>query len=141
MINNITIKGRLAESPEKRLTNSGIPVASFTVAVTGRKPKDGEAPTYWIDCIAWRGLADFVDRYFSKGQEIAVSGWLQTRVYEDKSGNKRKATEIVAENVDFCGSKHDNPVRQNSNTGANIGAGFNVNDYVEIDDDSSGLPF
>ena len=135
MINNITIKGRLAAAPEMRATPSGVSVTMFTVAVTGRKPKEADAPTYWIDCIAWRGLADFVERYFTKGQEIAVSGYLQTRMYEDKNGYKRKAVEVVAENVDFCGSK-----QESKNTGNSFTSGFDANEYEEIDDNET-FPF
>ena len=98
--------GRLVADPELRTTGSGISVSSFTVAVDRRYNRQGEErQTDFIDIIAWRQTAEFVCKYFRKGSMIAVQGYIQTRMYEDKNGNKRKAVEIVADNVSFCGSK------------------------------------
>lgn len=108
MLNNAVIMGRLVAQPELRTTNSGTSVTSFTVAVDRRFNKQGEEKQAdFIDIIAWRQTAEFVCKYFSKGQMIAVQGYIQTRLYEDKDGNKRKAVEIVADNVSFCGSKNE----------------------------------
>ena len=113
MLNHIVIMGRLSREPELCTTQSGVNVASFTVAVdrdfAGR---DGnERQTDFFDCSAWRSTGEFVSRYFHKGSMIAVQGSIQTRNYEDKNGNRRTAVEIVADRVSFCGSKSE------SNTG------------------------
>ena len=106
MINNAVIMGRLVADPELRTTGNGISVTSFTVAVDRRFVRQGEErQADFIDIIAWRQTAEFVSKYFRKGSMIAVQGSIQTRMYEDKSGNKRKAVEIVADNASFCGSK------------------------------------
>lgn len=106
MLNNAVIMGRLVADPELRTTGSGISVTSFTVAVDRRFVRQGEErQADFIDIIAWRQTAEFVSKYFRKGSMIAVQGSIQTRMYEDKNGNKRKAVEIVADNASFCGSK------------------------------------
>lgn len=109
MINNAVIMGRIVADPELKTTANGTPVTSFTVAVDRRFSKQGEEKqTDFLDIVAWKNTAEFVCKYFAKGSMIAVQGNIQTRTYEDKNGNKRKAVEIVAENVSFCGSKSDN---------------------------------
>lgn len=109
MLNHITIMGRLTRDPELRRTNSGTPVASFTVAVDRDfSGKDGgEKETDFIDCVAWKGTAEFVSKYFSKGRMIVVSGRLQLRDWTDKEGNKRRSAEVVADNCYFGDSKKD----------------------------------
>ena len=109
MLNHITIMGRLTRDPELRRTNSGTPVASFTVAVDRDfSGKDGsEKETDFIDCVAWRNTAEFVSKYFSKGRMIVVSGRLQLRDWTDKDGNKRRSAEVVADNCYFGDSKKD----------------------------------
>ena len=106
MLNCAVIMGRLVADPELRTTGSGISVTSFTVAVDRRFARQGEErQTDFIDIIAWRQNAEFICKYFRKGSMIAIQGYIQTRTYEDKNGNKRTAFEIVAEEVSFCGSK------------------------------------
>lgn len=114
MLNHITVMGRITRDIELRRTGSGIPVASFTVAVDRDfSGKDGgEKETDFIDCVAWRNTAEFVSKYFSKGRMIVVSGRLQIRNYTDKDGNKRKAAEIVADNCYFGDSKKDDSAPQ-----------------------------
>ena len=108
MLNNAVIMGRLVADPELRTTGSGISVSSFTVAVDRRFVRQGEErQADFIDIIAWRQTAEFVSKYFRKGSMIAIQGHIQTRMYEDKNGNKRKAVEVVADNVSFCGSKNE----------------------------------
>ena len=101
-MNKVCLMGRLAADVELRSTQSGKSVCGFTLAVD-RRGKD--AGTDWIDCVAWEKTAEHISKYFAKGQRMAVTGKLQTRSYEDKQGNKRKATELVVEEVDFCESK------------------------------------
>ena len=105
MINNVVIMGRLTKDPELKTTQSGLSVVSFTVAVDRNCQKDGERRADFLNVVAWRQTAEFVEKYFAKGSMIAIQGSIQTRKYEDKSGNKRTAVEIVADNVSFCGSK------------------------------------
>lgn len=109
MLNVAVIMGRLVATPELRTTPSGVSVCSFRVAVDrAYSSRDGgERQTDFIDVVAWRNTAEFVCRYFQKGQMIAVNGRIQTRNYEDKQGNRRTAVEIVADNVNFCGSKRE----------------------------------
>ena len=105
MLNSVIIMGRLTADPELRTTTSGLSVTSFTVAVDRNYKSGDERQTDFINCVAWRQTADFVTRFFKKGQMIAVQGSLQVRNYEDKNGNKRTAYDVVADNVSFCGSK------------------------------------
>ena len=107
MLNSVIIMGRLTADPELRTTPSGLSVTSFTVAVDRNYKSGDERQTDFISVVAWRGTADFVTRFFKKGQMIAVQGSLQVRNYEDKNGNKRTAYEVVADNVSFCGSKNE----------------------------------
>lgn len=98
--------GRLTATPELKATPSGINVTSFCIAVDRRiQPKEGERIADFINCIAWRGTAEFITRYFKKGNMIAVTGEIQTRKYKDKDGNSRTAFEIVVDNASFCGGK------------------------------------
>ena len=106
MLNVAIIMGRLTRDPELRRTNSGKPVAGFTVAVDrDYAPEGQEKETDFIDCVAWNGTAEFVEKYFKKGSMIVVQGRLQIRNWTDKDGNKRKSAEILASNVYFGESK------------------------------------
>ena len=98
MLNHITIMGRMTRDPELRRTGNGVPVASFTLAVDrDYKTDDGVRETDFIDCVAWRGAAEFVSRYFGKGRMVCVSGRLQIRNWTDKDWNKRRSAEILSE--------------------------------------------
>ena len=106
MLNIAAIMGRLTADPELRHTPSNIPVTTFTVAVNRSYVKQGaERQTDFIDVVAWRNTAEFICRYFRKGQMIAVEGSIQTRSYVDKDGKNRKAFEILADNVYFTESR------------------------------------
>ena len=147
MLNSAVIMGRLVADPELRTTGSGISVSSFTVAVDRRFNRQGEdRQADFIDIIAWRQTAEFVCKYFRKGSMIAVQGYIQTRMYEDKSGNKRKAVEIVADNVSFCGSKAESGSgsysREDSYASAQPAPSYSTadeSDFKEIPEDD--LPF
>lgn len=101
-MNKAIIIGRLAADPELKQTGNGIAVTSFTVAVDRPYQKDKERVTDWLECVAWRGTAEFICKHFSKGDSIIVEGSVQTRSWEDKNGQKRKAVEIIADNVEFA---------------------------------------
>ena len=106
MLNKIILMGRLTRDPDLRRTQSGTAVASFTLAVDrDYKPQDGERETDFIDIVAWRGTGEFVSKYFTKGRMAVVEGRLQVRDWTDKDGNKRRSTEVVADNVYFGDSK------------------------------------
>ena len=110
MLNSVVLMGRLVADPELKTTPSNQSVTSFVLAVDREYVKSGEErQTDFIDIVAWNNTAEFITRYFKKGSMIAVEGSLQTRIYQDKSGNKRKAVEVKASNVSFCGSKAETP--------------------------------
>ena len=131
-LNKIFLIGRITADPELKKTPSDISVTSFSVAVNRPKTKDGEQTADFIPVVAWRGTADFICKYFSKGAAIFVEGTLQARSFEDKDGNKRKAYEVLANNVDFVEGKKDS---QPTYTAAENP------DYDELAADSDELPF
>ena len=138
MLNHITAAGRLTKDPELRRTQNGVAVASFTIACD-RDIKDasGNKQPDFIDCVAWRNTAEFVDKYFTRGRMVIVSGRLQTREWTDKNGNKRRNAEILAESVYFGDSKRSG---ENTEKNETKEAAQTVDfDQVEIDDDD--LPF
>lgn len=149
MLNTAILMGRLVANPELRHTPNDISVTTFTLAVNRSYAKSGaDRQTDFIDIVAWRSTAEFVCRYFRKGQLVAVEGSIQTRTYQDKDGNKRRAFEVVADNVHFAESKKDssdsqdsynNDYSQNQAEPAAYTSG-NTGDFEEIpiDDD---LPF
>ena len=102
MLNQVALMGRLTADPELRHTPNDVAVTTFTIAVNRSYVKQGaERQADFIDIVAWRNTAEFICRYFKKGQMMAVSGSIQTRTYTDKEGKNRKAFEIVADNVEF----------------------------------------
>ena len=128
MLNHIVLMGRLTRDPELRRTGSGIPVASFSLAVDrdfGSNRETGEKETDFIDIVAWRSTAEFVSKYFTKGRMAVVSGRLQIRSWQDKDGNKRRSAEVVADNVYFGDSKRDVGFDQSNS----YGGGYNQSSY------------
>lgn len=102
MFNRVILVGRLTAKPELRTTHSGIAVTAFTIAVERRyKNANGEKEADFIDIVTWRGIAENCAKYLDKGSAVVISGSLQIRNYEDKNGNKRKAAEVVADEVRF----------------------------------------
>lgn len=106
-MNNICITGRLTAAPEIKKTTSGVSVCSVSIAVDRDYKVNGEKVTDFIPCIFWRGTAEFVGKYFNKGDMIAVVGSLESRKYKDKDGNNRTVWEVKADKVNFCGSKKE----------------------------------
>jgi single-strand DNA-binding protein len=136
MLNVAIIMGRLTRDPELRRTGSGIAVASFTVAVDRDHTSEGqERETDFIDCVAWRGTAEFVEKYFKKGSMIALKGRLQIRNWTDKDGNKRRSAEVVAESVYFADSKKADAAPQYAEPGQHGG------EFAEIGEEDGELPF
>lgn len=107
MLNHITIHGRLTADPELKQTQSGVSVCNITVAVDRSYKNGEEKQADFFTVICWRSLADMVGKYFKKGKEIIVSGEMQSRKWKDKDGNNRISWELMANGVDFCGSKSD----------------------------------
>ena len=147
-MNHIVIMGRLTRDPERRETQSGVPVTSFSLAVDrGYVSKDGgDRQTDFIDVVAWRNTADFVAKYFVKGQMAAVSGRLQIRDWTDKDNNKRKTAEVIADHVYFTESKKSREASLGpANPKEEFGAGYTTpvesSDFAELDMDDGDLPF
>lgn len=103
-MNNVILMGRLTKDPELKTTQSGLSFCRFTVAVD-RYSKDGEDKTDFINCVAWRKTAEFIDNYFSKGQRIALAGSIQTGSYTDKDGRTVYTTDVLVDKAEFCESK------------------------------------
>lgn len=143
-MNKAILVGNLTRDPEQRTTSSGIAVTSFTVAVRRRyKDADGNYQADFINCVAWRSTAEFVAKYFTKGSRIGVVGTIQTRTYDDQNGNKRYVTEVIADEVEFVGSKTQNqdmqkPTEQESRTADELFT-EDLADFQPLDD--SELPF
>jgi single-strand DNA-binding protein len=103
--NKVILIGNMTSDPELKQTQGGLSVSSFSIAVNRRFAKEGEQACDFINIVAWRQQAEFVTRYFKKGNPILVCGSLQTRTWTDNQGNKRYATEVVADEVSFVGNK------------------------------------
>ena len=138
-LNIVALMGRLTRDPEMRKTPQGVSVATFTVAVDRSFVKQGEdRQADFIDIVCWRNTAEFVCKYFQKGSLIAVNGSIQTRTYQDKNGNNRKAFEIVADNVHFAGEKKDGGAQGG---GSPHYAEKKNDDFAVIDEGEEDLPF
>lgn len=133
MLNHITLMGRLVADPELRTTPSGVPVATFRIAVDRdfKNKQTGEKETDFVTIVAWRSTAEFVSRYFAKGRMVVVDGRLQIRPYTDRDGNKRTAAEVVADSVYFGDSKRD---------GDGQGASYQPSGYGGYGSGPSGQP-
>lgn len=140
-MNQIVLMGRLTRAPELRQTNSNVAVTSFTLAVDrGYAVGDGERKTDFIDCVAWRSTAEFICRYFSKGQMMAVIGQLQIRSWTDDEGNRRKAAEVVADNVYFTGDRRSEN-RQPENQDNRYFSQIPDSEFEEMMEGDGDLPF
>lgn len=108
-MNKVVLMGRLTRDPEVRYTQTNNTlVANFSLAVNRRFAREGDSQTAdFINIVAWSKTGEFVSKYFKKGQQVAVSGRIQTRSWDDQNGQKRYATEVIAEDVYFADSKRD----------------------------------
>lgn len=159
MLNRVILMGRLTATPELRETPNGISVTSFAIAVDRNFGK--ERQTDFINLVAWRQTAEFVSRYFAKGQMIAVEGTLQSRRFTDKDGNNRVTYEVVIDQAYFTGSKRESGVSETGTVDAakpsqaaasaaptvQDGQDFSVSDFndlegfEEIGTEDADLPF
>ena len=112
MFNKCIFMGRLVADPEFRQTQSGIPVCRFRIAVNRPKKQDGSQEADFIGCTAWRGTAEFISRYFSKGQMILVEGQLRNNDYTDNDGVKHYGMDVLVEQAQFTGSKNEDGQHQ-----------------------------
>lgn len=148
MLNKVLLQGRLVADPELKQTPSGVSVATFRIAVDRdyKNKETGEKDADFVTIVAWRTTAEFVAKFFSKGRMAVVDGRLQIRPYTDKDGNKRNATEVVADNVYFGDSKRDG-----DQSGGGMGYSAPAPSYgmpsgggdqfSEVGDDDGDLPF
>lgn len=119
MLNTVIIMGRFSCDPELKHTPEGTSVTSFSLAVSRpKRVRDGEKEVDWIDCVAWQSTAEFIVKYFKKGDLTVVEGRLKTCNYEDKHGNKKKIVEVTVKNINFAGSSSKNakPVSEEPNS-------------------------
>lgn len=135
-MNVCAFSGRLTRDPELRATGSGKSVTSFTIAVNRPGVKD---KTDFIDCVAWEGRAEFITRYFTKGMKIEVSGCMTTRDYENREGQKRKATELLVATADFAEKKQESSNDDSYIPPAPYAA--DADGFVPLDVNDDDLPF
>lgn len=131
-LNSVHLMGRLVADPDSRQTPSGVPVTTFRIAVDRdhKNKETGERETDFVTIVAWRSTAQFVSQHFTKGRMAVVEGRLQIRPYTDRDGNKRTATEVVADNIYFGDSR---PQQEQ--------APAVTDDFSELDDEDGSLPF
>lgn len=130
-MNKVFLIGRLTRDPELRYTSSNLPVATFSLAVNRNfTGQSGEREADFINIVVWRKQAENVKNYLTQGSQVAIDGRIQTRTYDGEDGKKRYITEVVADNVEFLGTKGS---REMSNT--NSGNSFNDVTPSDFSDD------
>ena len=143
MLNRVILMGRLTKDPELKQTPNNVSVATFSLAVDRNYQSDKDKKqTDFINIVAWRHTAEFVSKYFTKGQLVAVEGSIQTRSYQDKDGNNRTVFEVVADQVYFAEKKQNGNNQSQSESSAKDS--FQVGDlgnFEEFDADDGELPF
>lgn len=149
-MNKIILIGRLTKEPELKYTQSGTAVASFNLAVDRKfTNQNGDREADFINCVAWNKTAEFISEYFHKGKQMALEGRLQVRSYDGNDGQRHWVTEVVAEQVEFVGSKNDSNSNRSSggtgNTSGSTGNGSGNDPYAglgqEVIFDDQDLPF
>ena len=138
--NKVIIQGNISSEVELKQTQNGTSVCSFNVAVNRFSKDGGEAKVDFFTVVAWQAKAEFVSRYFKKGQAILVCGRLENRDWTDKNGNKRISTEIIAEEIAFSGNKEASTEVKSEPYTPSAYTSNNQN-FETISDDDEGLPF
>ena len=143
MLNRAILMGRLTKDPEFKQTPNNVSVATFSLAVDRNYQSDKDnKQTDFINIVAWRHTAEFVSKYFTKGQLVAVEGSIQTRSYQDKDGNNRTVFEVVADQVYFAEKKQNGNNQSQSESSAKdsfpVGG---LGDFEEFEDSDGELPF
>ena len=134
-MNKVVLMGRMTKDPEMRQTQSGVSVCRFTLAVNRRFAKEGQMTADFINCTAWRQQADFIAKYFQKGNMIAIVGNIQTSTWEGQDGKKQYSTDILVDEAYFTGSKENTSASAPAETSGDFGDGF-----MEMPDDDN-LPW
>lgn len=145
-MNKVVLLGRLTKDIEVRYTESGTAVGNLTLAVKRRiKNTDGEYESDFINCVCWKETAETMNKYLKKGDQVLVEGRIQTRNFEDKDGNKRYATEVVIEHMDFVSSKKEQTAevkeesKEEKNPFEDMHTKVEADQSIEISDED--LPF
>lgn len=138
-LNKVIFGGRLTADPELKKTPNDISVTSFSIAINRKHSKE-EQITDFIDIVAWRGTAEFICKYFSKGSSICIVGQIQKRQYTDKDGNKRYVVEVIADEAMFVDSKSENAATSAPQQFTPPTVGGNDTAFEELAD-SEELPF
>ena len=136
-MNKVFLIGNLTRDPELSETNSGVAFCRFTIAVNRPYQEDGKREADYFNIIAWRGQAESCSKYLAKGRKVSIVGTLQNRTYEDKDGNKRTVTEVVANEVEFLSATNSSSENQNGSE-RQISTSQRKLTLEEIDED---LPF
>lgn len=140
-MNKAILMGRLTRDPEGRMSQSGTPVTSFSLAVDRGYQKDGERQADFINCVAFNHTADFIKKYFVKGQLMLVVGSIQTRTWEGQDGRKNYVTEVIVNEAHFTGDRRGDSNPANTTTGQPSSATKpDDSGFFESMDDSE-LPF
>ena len=141
MINNVTMMGRITRMPELKKTPSGISVTNISLAVDRQFSSGSEKITDFFECVAWRNNAEFICKYFKKGDMIAVIGELQTREYQGRDGSKKKAIEIIISQSSFCGGKNETKADDAPPAADPNNSGFPPIDEMPVNFTDDDLPF
>lgn len=146
-MNKVILMGRLTSDPEIRYTGTGEPIAiaRYTIAVNRPYKKDGQTQADFIKVVSYRKAAEFIEKYFKKGQMIAIVGRLQVRSWDDSEGKRHWSTEVITDEIHFAGGKNENgagtqaaPAAPQTSPAAPTDSGFYPVDPSIEDDD---LPF
>lgn len=142
MLNKVILMGRLTRDPELKYTQTNVAVCSFSIAVDRRFVKAGEQrQADFINVVAWRQSAEFICKYFTKGQMMNVCGSLQTRTWDDTNGIKHYATEVIADEINFCGDKSQGASQGGNNAQYGEAAPQQQDGGFETVDTDDDLPF
>ncbi len=139
-VNKAILIGYVGNDPEVRYLDSGTPVANFRLATSENYTnRSGEkvSQTEWHNIVVWRGLAEVTEKYVKKGTQLYIEGRIRTRTWDDKEGNKRYTTEIVADNMQMMGKRADNIAESQNETGSP----GQSSDNIVTDDPGDDLPF
>ena len=142
-MNSVQLVGRLTREPDVRYTDGGSTVARFTVAVDRRFKREGEDSADFVSCVAWGKTAEFLEKYFRKGQRIGLNGRIKTVSYTNQEGTKVYTTDVVAENVEFVESKGAPAGNGDSGSDVAQNSGVDKDGFMHIPDgvEDEGLPF
>lgn len=141
-MNKVELIGRLTKEPEVKLTTNQTQFCNFTVAVDRRfKDANGQRQADFINCLAWKNTAVFIQKYFHKGNRIAIVGSIQTRSYDDPNGQKHFVTEVIADEAEFVESQGSSNGQATQNTQASVAPTAPVQDDSFDSDVGGELPF